>query len=87
VSDSFDDIAGSGFALCADHGRAFGDAAECFAKTAAPANEGDAEGVFGYMVDGVGGGKDFGFVNVVYAESFENLLAFESMDKFGMWRE
>jgi hypothetical protein len=39
------------------------------------------------MVDGVGGGKDFGFVNVVYAESFENLLAFESMDKFGMWRE
>jgi len=67
VADSFYDVAGAGFALCADHGRAFGDAAEGFAQVAAAADEGDAVGVFRDVVEGVGGGEDFGFVDVVYA--------------------
>jgi hypothetical protein len=30
--------------------------------------------VLGDVVNGVGGGQDFGFVDVVYAEGFEDLL-------------
>jgi hypothetical protein len=67
VADGFDDVAGAGLAFCADHGRAFGDATEGFAEAAAAADEGDAEEVFGDVVDGVGWGEDFGFVDVVYA--------------------
>jgi hypothetical protein len=67
VADRFDDVAGAGFAFCADHGGAFGDAAEGLTEAAAAADEGDAEGVFGDVVDCVGGGENFGFVNVVYA--------------------
>jgi hypothetical protein len=73
VADGFDDVASAGFAFGADHGCAFGDAAQGFAEGAAAADEGDAEGGFGYVVDGVGGGEDFGFVDVVYAEGFEDL--------------
>jgi hypothetical protein len=67
VADSFDDVAGSSFTFCADHGCAFRDAAKGFAEAPAAAHKGDAEGVLGDVVDGVGGGEDFGFVNVVYA--------------------
>jgi hypothetical protein len=73
VADGFDDVAGAGFAFCADHGGAFSDAAEGFAEAAAPADERDAERVFGHVVYGVGGREDFGFVDVVYAEGFEDL--------------
>jgi hypothetical protein len=67
VANRFDDVAGAGFTLGADHGGAFGDTAEGFAEVAAAADEGDAEGVFFNVVGRVGGGEDFGFVDVVYA--------------------
>lgn len=68
MADGFDYVAGAGFAFGADHGGAFGDAAQGFAEVAATADEGDGEGVFFYVVEGVGGGEDFGFVDVVYAD-------------------
>jgi hypothetical protein len=67
VADGLNDVAGSGFALCADHGCTFRDAAKGFAEAPAAADEGNAEGVLGDVVNSVGGGKDFGFVNVVDA--------------------
>jgi hypothetical protein len=45
VADGLDDVAGAGFALGADHGGAFADAAEGFTEVAAAADEGDGEGV------------------------------------------
>lgn len=68
MTDGFDDVAGAGFTFGADHGCAFGDATEGFAEVAASADEGDGEGVFFYVVEGVGWGENFGFVNVVYAD-------------------
>lgn len=73
VSHRLDDVARAGFALGADHGCAFGDAAQCLAQPAAAAHKGDLEVVLADVVDGVGGGEDFGFVDVVYAEGFEDL--------------
>ena len=73
MAHRFDHVARAGFALGADHGGAFGDAAQRLAQAAAAADEGDLEGVLGYVVDGVGRGEDFGLVDVVYAEGFEDL--------------
>jgi hypothetical protein len=73
VADRFDHVARTGLALCADHGGAFGDAAERLAQATAAADERHAERVLGYVVDGVSGRQDFRLVNVVYAESFEDL--------------
>jgi len=73
VADGFDDVARAGFALCTDHGGAFGDAAEGLTQVAAATDEGSGEGVFLNVVDGVGGGEDFGFVDVVDAEGFKYL--------------
>ena len=44
VADRFDDVAGAGFALGADHGRAFRDAAQGFAEIAGAADERDLVG-------------------------------------------
>lgn len=73
MPNGLDDVAGSSFAFCADHGGAFGDAAEGFAQIAAAADEGDAVGVLLDVVGVVGGGEDFGLVDVVYADGLENL--------------
>lgn len=73
MAHSLDDVAGAGFALCADHGCTFSDAAQGFAEAAAAADEGDLEVVLADVVDCVGGGKDFRLVDVVYAEGFEDL--------------
>ena len=73
MPDSFDDIACSGFAFGADHGGTFGYTAQSFTKVAAAADEGGAERVLFDVVGGVGRGEDFRFVNVVYAEGFEDL--------------
>jgi hypothetical protein len=73
VLDGLDDVAGAGLALGADHGGAFGDAPQGFAQVAAAADEGHFKGVFFDVVDCVGGGEDFGFVDVVDAEGFEDL--------------
>jgi hypothetical protein len=73
VADCLDDVAGAGFAFGADHGCAFADAAEGFAEVAAAAHEGDGEGVLLDVVGVVGGGEDFGLVDVVDADGFEDL--------------
>ena len=73
VLDGVDYVAGAGFALGADHGGAFGDAAQGFAQVAGAADEGDFEGVLVDVVGFVGGSEDFGFVDVVDAEFLENL--------------
>ena len=65
VADGFNNVSGSGFTLCADHGCAFVDAAEGFAEVAAAADEGDAVDVFVDVEGWVGGGENFGFVDVV----------------------
>ena len=73
VVDRLDDITGAGFTLGADHGGAFADAAEGFAEVTAPTHEWDGEGVLLDVVGVVGGGEDFGLVNVVDADGFEDL--------------
>ena len=77
VLDGLDDVAGAGLALGADHGGPLGDASQGFAEVAAAADEGDFEGVFFDVVDVVGWGEDFGFVDVVDAEGFEDLVGGE----------
>ena len=73
MAHGLDDVTRARLALGADHGGAFGDAAEGFAEVAAPAYEGDPIGVLFDVVDGVGGGEDFGLVDVVDTEGFEDL--------------
>ncbi len=52
---------------------AFGDAAEGFSEIARAADEGHVEGVLVDVVGFVGGGEDFGFVDVVDAEFLQDL--------------
>ena len=73
VLDGVDNVAGAGFALGADHGGAFGDAAQGLAQVAGAADEGDLEGVLVDVMGFVGGGEHFGFVDVVDAEFLQNL--------------
>ena len=73
VLDGVDDVAGAGFALGADHGRALGDAAESLAEIARAADEGGGEGVLVDVVGLVGGGEDFGLVDEVDADFLEDL--------------
>ena len=73
VLHGVDDVAGAGFALGADHGRAFGDAAESFAEVARAADEGGGEGVLIDVVSFVGGGEHFGLVDEVDAEFLQDL--------------
>ena len=70
VADGFDDVAGPGFALGADHRRAFGDPAQRFAQVARAANERHFEVALVDVVLFVGRREDFAFVDVV---DFERL--------------
>ena len=74
MSDGFDNISSSSFTLCADHSSAFADTTEGLAEVAAAADEGNAKRVLLDMVGVVGRGEDFRFVDVVYANGFEDLL-------------
>ncbi len=75
-----DHVAGAGLALGADHGRAFGDAAQRLAQVARAADERRLEGVLVHVVLFVGGGQDLGFVDVVHAELLQNLRLGEVAD-------
>lgn len=92
VLDGLDDVAGTGFALGADHGGAFGDAAQGLAQVAAAADEGNLEGGLGDVVDIVGGSQDFGLVNVVDTDGLEDLVvgtergvSVPTAPRFGNW--
>ena len=73
VLDGVDDVAGAGFALGADHGGAFGDAAEGLAEVARAADKRGGEGVLVDVVGLVGGREDLGLVDEVDAEGLEDL--------------
>jgi hypothetical protein len=73
VLDSVDDVARSGLALGADHGCAFGDAAEGLPEVAGSADKGRGEGVLVDVVDLVGGSEDLGLVDEVDAELLQDL--------------
>lgn len=68
-----DDIARSGFSLCANEGGAFGDPAEGLAEVSRTADKGDFEAVFIDMVLLVRGREDLGFVDIIYADGLEDL--------------
>jgi hypothetical protein len=80
VAHGLDDVAGAGLALGADHGRAFGDAAQGFAEVARAAHEGHLEIALGDVVHLVGGGEDFALVDVVDAEGFQDARFHEVAD-------
>ncbi len=80
VLDGVDDIAGAGFALGANHGRALGDAAQGLAQVARAADEGRGEGVLVDVVGLVGGGEDFALIDEVDAQFLENLRLGEVAD-------
>ena len=67
VADGVDHVSGAGFAFGANHGRAFGDAAQGLAEVAGSADEGNFEGMLVDVMSFVRGSKDFGFVDVVDA--------------------
>lgn len=79
VLDGLDDVARAGLAFCPDHGGAFGDAAQGFAQVAAAADERDLEVRLLDVVAVVSRGEDFGFVDVVDSDGFEDLIASKSM--------
>lgn len=73
VADGLDNIAGTSLTLRADHGSTLGDTAQSLTEVAAAANEGSLESVLLDVVDGVGGGKDLGLIDVVDTNGLENL--------------
>src|SRR5580704_2251943 len=73
VLDGVHDVTGAGFSLGADHASTFSDATQGFAEVAGSADEGDLERVLVDVVSFVGGGEDFGLVDVVDAEFLKNL--------------
>ncbi len=73
MADGVDDVSGAGLALGADERCSFGDAAESFAEVLGTADEGGLEGVLVDVVELVSGGEDFGLVDKVYGEGFEDL--------------
>ena len=84
VLDGVDDVSGAGFALGADHGCAFGDAAQGFAQVAGSADERRLEGVLVDVVLFVGGSEDFGLVDVVDAD-FLREFALRRSVRCGTW--
>ena len=80
VPHGFDDVARAGFALGADHGRAFGDAPQRFAQIARAAHERHLEVALVDVVLFVGGREHFALVDVVDAQRFENARFHEVAD-------
>ncbi len=80
MAHRFDHVARPGFALGADHRRAFVDAAQRFAQVAAAADERHLELVLVDVVFLVGGGEYFALVDVVDSNRFQNLRLDEMPD-------
>src|SRR5437899_8332288 len=72
VTNRFHHVAGTGFALGANHGRAFGDAADGFAEIAGAANEGHAVVVLPDVIFFIGGREHFGLVDEIDFERLEH---------------
>ncbi len=68
-----DDVAGTGLALGADHGRALGDAPQRFAQVGGTADEGHREGPLVDVVGLIRRSEHFALVDVVHLEGLEDL--------------
>lgn len=73
VANGLDDIASPGFTLGPDHGSALGNAAQGLAQIAAATDKGRVEVALLNVALVIGGGQNFTLVNVVDAESLEDL--------------
>jgi len=73
MAHRFDDVAGAGLALGADHRRAFGDAPQRLAQVARAADKGHGELVLVDVVFFIRGGEHFALVDVVDAQRLQNL--------------
>src|SRR5438270_977929 len=80
VADGLHDIPCARLALRPDHGRAFRDAAGRLAEVAAAADKRDLERVLVDVIFLVGRGENFGLVDVVDAESLQDLRLDEVAD-------
>ena len=73
VAYGLDDVACSGFSLCANERGAFGDPAESLAEVSCAADKGYFESVFIDVVLLVRGRKNLGFIDIIYAYGLEDL--------------
>ncbi|MEY3977934.1 MAG: hypothetical protein RLZZ284_790, partial [Actinomycetota bacterium] len=73
MTHGFDDVAGARFALRANEGRTFGDAAQCFTEIGGTTHERHGELEFVNVVGFVGWRQHFALVDEVDAECFEHL--------------
>jgi hypothetical protein len=76
MSNCLYDISSSCLTLRTDHSCSFGYATQSFTKVSATADEGNAEGVLLDVVCMVGRCKNFGFVDIIYANGFEDLFGY-----------
>src|SRR5579862_6410846 len=66
-------VTSAGFALGADHRRAFGDTPQGLAQIARTADKWRLESMLVHVVSFVSWGKDFGFINVIHAQRLQDL--------------
>jgi hypothetical protein len=72
VAHGLHHVAGAGFALGANHGRALGASAQGLAQVSGAADEGDGEGVLVHVVGVVGGGQHFTLVDEVHLQRLKD---------------
>src|SRR5918995_4797818 len=80
MPDCFHYVAGSGLALGSDHRRTFADAPERFPQICGAADEGNGEVPFVDVVSFVGWSEHLGLVDVIDAESLDDLSLDEMPD-------
>ncbi len=80
VSHRFHDVAGTGLTFGADHGRAFGDAAEGFPQIPAAAYKRHFELVLVDVILLIGGREHLALVDKIHSQGFQNLSFGEMAD-------
>ena len=80
MADSLDNITGSRLPFGTDHRGTFLDAPQCFSQVSGTADKRYTELLFVDVVHIIGRREDFGFVNVVNFNSFQNLCLYKMSD-------
>ncbi len=80
MSYRLNDVAGAGFALCSDHGRALVDSSQRLAEVLRSAYERNLKITFINMINVVRRGENFALVDIIYLNRFENLRLSEMPD-------
>jgi hypothetical protein len=75
VTDSLDNVTGTGLTLGADHGSTLVDATKSLTEVLAAADEGDLVVVLVDMVGVIGRGQDLRLVNVINSEGLDDLYS------------